>query len=129
MMAPLLLLLGVAVLLASRERASEPPPRAAAPRPKPSPLPAAARPWTPVRNPVTLQPGREYRAHVKLEGLEATFGGASDIAAALQEKAGPWADLRVRELGSDEYEATGVYAGKRRAASMPSQVTAVWYRL
>lgn len=70
-----------------------------------------------------FQNGVCYSAHIQLRGVEALFGGKSDVAAEIA-KLG-LRNVQVTELPGDAYVASGTWTLPTQTVTIPSQVTTI----
>jgi len=71
----------------------------------------------------TFEQGKRYQARVQLRGIEALFGGASDVRAEFV-KLGV-SELQVADQGGDRYLVTGRWAAPTQTVELPSQVVEI----
>lgn len=89
---------------------------------RPAPPPPAD--GVPVHPGDQLVPGANYRATIKLQGLEAMLGTAGAVQSKLE--AAGFRGVRVTSKGGGAFDASGTWGGAAVAAKLPPQVVAVW---
>jgi hypothetical protein len=73
-----------------------------------------------------LIPGHHYTAKIQLTGLEAAFGGSSDVKAGVEKAIGM--PVEVESLGSGAYLASGTWSGLAMPYPVPLPDRVQWIR-